>query len=180
MSINSQTHTTIYTNQPRESPFDQQLRQQLLKELKSFAKTGILFPTINIKLSPQDHYINQSNRPIRKIPISLSNRFQKLSKTQIHTILPHVHEPITIREVKCNGTPSWLCDTITVRKKYDHWYWKTRLSRTPFNHAVKQFYNPFMTKLHKRAHEFHLKATIQRNSHLEGPPKWLIIQSIEW
>jgi hypothetical protein len=159
---------------------NKELQAQLHKELKAFHTKGLLYPVYNSKLSPQDHYMSRSKRPIRKATQPLFDRLQKLSITQKENLLPHVYDTITILEHKSDKIPSWLGDTITTRKKYDHWYWKTRLSLKPFNNSVKSITNPLMTKLQQRAHEFHLRAAIERNSHLQGPPKWILLQSIEW
>jgi hypothetical protein len=40
--------------------------------------------------------------------------------------------------------------------------------------------NPLMTKLQRRAHDFHIEAAIQRNKQLDGQPKWSILKAIEW
>jgi hypothetical protein len=164
--------TTLFLNQKHMN--------KLHKELKLFFVSGMLFPIRNNKLLPEDHYVNHSKVPIRQVSRPLFDRVQTLSATQKQYIFPHIYDSITIKETKRTKTPSWLGDTTTTRKKYDQWYWKMRLLRTPFNQAFKLGTNPLMTTIQKRAHEFHIEAAIQRNSHLEGPPKWLIIQSLEW
>ena len=168
------------TTTPRTLYANQQLRLQLHKELKTFNKNGILFPTRNNKLSPQDHYKNRSSKTCRQVPRLLYHRLRTLPTYQLQDLLPHIDETVTIRDTKSTGTPAWLGDTITTRKKYDHWYWKTRLSQTPFNQALRHWENPLMTKIQRRIHEFHLRATIERNSHLKGPPLWFLLRSIEW
>ena len=155
------------------------LRQQLHKELKTFNKNGILFPIRNNKLSPQDHYKNRSNKACRLVPKTLYHRLRTLPTHQIQDLLPHIYETITLRDIKNTGIPAWLGDTITTRKKYDRWYWKTRLTRIPFNQAAKSITPPLMTKLQHRAHEYHIKTTIERNSHLTGPPLWLLLRSLD-
>jgi hypothetical protein len=140
----------------------------------------MLFPTYNAKLTSQDHYISYSSRSAKKASRPLFDRLQALTTTQKQFQSPYSYDTITISETPHTRTPAWLGDTITTRKRYDQWYWKTRLSRTPFNQAFMIGTNPFMTKIQRRAHDFHIKAAIERNSHLEGPSKWKILQSIKW
>jgi len=165
---------------PSISQPEQQLRAQLLKELKSFRKSGILFPINNVKLTPQDHYISYSNRPAKRASRPLFDRLQTLTTIQKQFQSPYSYGTITISETPNTQIPAWLGDTITTRKRYDQWYWKMRLSRTPFNLAWTFGTNPLMTKIQRRAHDFHIRTAIERNSHLEGPRKWSIIQSINW
>jgi hypothetical protein len=158
---------------------EQLLRTQLHKEIKSFRKHGILFPVHNPKLNFLEHYICYSNRSSKRATRPLFDRLQNLTTKQKQLLSPYSDDTITISEIPRKHTSAWLGDTITTRKKYDQWYWKTRLSRIPFNNACKIGTNPLMTRLQRRAHDFHINAAIERNSHLEGPLKWSIIHSIE-
>jgi len=162
------------------SPSDQSLRRNLFKELKSFSIYGILLPIYNVKLSPQDHYTHNNTQPVRLATNPLFSRIQNISIDQKEAMFPDIYDPIIIKQIKNTKTPAWLGDTITTRKKYDQWYWKTRLSLTPFNNAYKLGMNPLMTKLQRRAHDFHIEAAIQRNKQLDGQPKWSILKAIEW
>ena len=159
---------------------EQLLRTQLHKEIKSFKKHGILFPTHNPKLTFTEHYISYSKQSSKRVTRPLFDRLQRLTTTQKQLLSPYSEDAITISEIRRKHTSAWLGDTITTRKRYDQWYWKTRLTRTPFNNACKIGTNPLMTRLQRRAHDFHIAAAIERNSHLEGLPKWKIIQSIDW
>ena len=159
---------------------NQQLRQQLNKELQTFSKNGILFPIRNDKLSPQDHYKNRSNKTCRLVPKLLYHRLRTLPTYQLQNLLPNTYGTVTLRDTKNTGTPAWLGDTPTIRKKYDHWYWKTRTRQIPYCQAIRQLENPFMTKIQRRAHEYHLRTMTERNSHLKGPPLWLLLRSINW
>jgi hypothetical protein len=176
-TASSQNLSTLMPNTPFPN---QKYHHKLHKELKLFFVSGMLFPIRNNKLSPEDHYTNHSEVPIKQVSKPLFNRVQTLSAAERQYVFPHIYVPIIIKETKHIKKPSWLGDTITTRKRYDQWYWKMRILRTPFNQAFKLNTSSLITKIQKRAHEFHIKAAIQRNSHLEGPPKWLILQSIEW
>ena len=174
------TYLQTIHNNSTPAQITSQSKQQLHKEIRNFRKTGILFPIQNDKLSPQDHYINTSSQMPRRIPGLLFDRIRKLHISVQQRLLPKVIEPIQIHEIRNNGIRSWYGDTTTTRKKYDQWYWKTKLRRIPYCQSLLYWNEPLMTKLQQKAHKFHLEAAIQRNSHLEGPPKWMILQSIDW
>jgi hypothetical protein len=180
MNLNPDSPNPQIFYMPSLSQSEQLLRTQLHKEIKSFRKYGVLFPVHNPKLTFLEHYICYSTQPSKRVTQPLFDRLQNLTTKQKQLLSPYSDDTIIISEITRKHTSAWLGDTITNRRKYDQWYWKMRLTRTPFNQAVKLITNPLMTRLQRRAHDFHLEAAIQRNSHLTGPPKWLIIQSIDW
>ena len=159
---------------------DKKLWHKLNREVKTFSISGILYPIHNDKLSSDDHYFNLSDEPVRRVARPLFNRIQTLTNKEQRKRLPPIYNHLEIQPVQSSKLPSWLGDTITTRKKYDQWYWKMRINRHPYNQAIKTGTSPFMTKIQQRAHDYHIKAAIERNSHLDGVPKWLIVNSIEW
>ena len=175
-----QTSENTSYRPPLVTKVEKKLWHKLHKEIKSFGNSGILYPIHNEKLSSTDHYTNLSDAPTRKVARPLYDRIQTLSDKTRRKLLPPIYYHLEIEPTTPSKSPSWLGDTITTRRKYDQWYWKTRITRHPFNQAVKIGTNPLMTKIQQRAHDYHIKAAIERNSHLEGPPKWLIISSIKW
>ena len=148
--------------------------QQLQLEVREFDKEDRLKPVRDTVLSAVDHYWRYSNRSARKIPLLKYDKSYLLPTSQEGTQLPSASDIHTIDPVEITRK-SWVVQTPYTIRKYDKWYWRMRLNKTPLNISWLALLGKRPSKLMRKIHWYHANAAMERNSKRQHPPHGLFL-----